>query len=279
MKYRAITIGFESQHYELIEIAIAVLSRLPVEGIEELPGKLVVYMKENDYDRRSLESYMTAIPGSDKPVIITDEAVPDINWNKEWEKNFNPIVILDQCLIKAPFHNLSFHGPYEIIIEPKMSFGTGHHETTQLMIEAMLTLDFQMKKVFDIGCGTGILAILASKMGASEVIAVDNDEWAYRNSMENVRRNHADNVDIFHGTPDKITVSRFDVVLANINLNVLIAMTGFISDRLKTSAMVLMSGIFNEDIEILENYATEHHLKKIKTMVKNRWALITFQKI
>jgi ribosomal protein L11 methyltransferase len=279
MKYKAVAIELDIATPEQTDILIAWLSALPVEGFEEQPGRLIVYMNEKEYDRKRIESVI-APSGHDFGVrIVSEESVPEKNWNREWEHNFQPVVILNQCLIRAPFHRIPVKYRYEIIIEPRMSFGTGHHETTQLMIEEMLGQDFRGKSLLDAGCGTGILSVLAFRMGAESVTAVDNDEWAFRNCQDNIRRNHAEKIKIRFGTPALFSGQGFDRILANINLNVLLSETEQFASLLNKDALVLMSGIYREDCRILERKALECGLQKINSRLKNKWAVVTFQKI
>jgi ribosomal protein L11 methyltransferase len=279
MKYKAIAIQPENASPEQTDILIAWLSALPVEGFEEQPGRIIVYMNEKKYDRKRIESVIASSGHNLKASIVSEETVPEKNWNREWERNFQPVVIQNQCLIRAPFHRVTARYRYEIIIEPKMSFGTGHHETTQLMIEEMLGQDFRKKSILDAGCGTGILSVLAIRMGAESVTALDNDEWAFRNCQENIRRNHAEKIEVRFGTASIISGQRFDRILANINLNILLSEAEQFARLLNKDALVMMSGIYQEDCKILERKAMECGLQKINSRPKNKWAVMTFQKI
>jgi ribosomal protein L11 methyltransferase len=209
-------------------------------------------------------------------VEFTEKRIPDQNWNAEWEKNFEPVLIADKCYIRAPFHPLCPGYPYEIIIEPKMSFGTAHHETTAMMIEMMMQMDFNGKKVLDMGCGTGILAILAGMLGASEVDAVDNDEWAFNNAVENMERNGATKVNVKLGN---ITAagSGYDIILANINRNVLLVHIPEYSKRMKKGEL-LMSGFYEDDLEAIQKSATSNGFKFDRTINNNQWVATRFIK-
>ncbi len=204
------------------------------------------------------------------------ETVTDYkNWNEEWEKNFQPIIIEDQCLVRASFHPASNDFPYEIVINPKMSFGTGHHETTYLMLSQQLEMDFEHKKVLDVGCGTGILSIMAAKRGAQSVVACDIDEWPVQNSRENFALNRCDHIEIYQGTVNKVPHQwQYDVILANINRNVLLdEMPAYVA-VLAPGACLLLSGFYESDAEVLLQKAEENHLELADKRTKNNWAML-----
>ncbi|HZX61976.1 MAG TPA: 50S ribosomal protein L11 methyltransferase, partial [Bacteroidales bacterium] len=198
------------------EILTSLLAEVNFESFVETEDELLAYIQAHNYVREKVKQLCNQFE-----VKFTEKQIPDQNWNAEWEKNFEPVLIAEKCYIRAPFHAPRDY-PYEIIIEPKMSFGTAHHETTALMVEMMMQMDFMGKKVLDMGCGTGILAILAYKMGATEVEAIDNDPWAYNNAMENMKKNHVTAMTVKMGDVDAAG-SGYDILLANINRNVLIS--------------------------------------------------------
>ncbi|MBX9851175.1 MAG: 50S ribosomal protein L11 methyltransferase, partial [Cytophagaceae bacterium] len=202
------------------------------------------------------------------------------NWNEEWEKNFQPVFIADTCAIKASFHKLDKTYPYEIIINPKMSFGTGHHETTSMMIENQLETDHKNKKVMDAGSGTGILAIMASKLGAEQVFAFDTEDWAFENLKENINLNACRNVKVAKGDISGVSVpfSSFDIILANINKNVLLDEIPVYSKYLSKGGILIVSGFYEEDISDIDTVCRNSSLKKISHRLKNRWASLVFQK-
>nr|MBA3900646.1 50S ribosomal protein L11 methyltransferase [Bacteroidota bacterium] len=203
------------------------------------------------------------------------------NWNQEWEKNFTPVIINDQCVIRAPFHDPFPNVRFEIIIEPKMSFGTGHHETTALMADSMLDHAFDgilNKSVLDMGCGTGVLAILAAMIGAKEVAAIDNDEWAFANTCENILVNNYNSIKAELGDAKLLQGRKFDTILANINRNILLNDMPAYEDSLVSGGNLLMSGFFNTDIEVLKNKAISLGLKPVGEKSLHNWTILHFIK-
>jgi len=211
-------------------------------------------------------------------VNFTVRALEDINWNKEWESNYQPVTIAGKCHVRAPFHPALRDAVYEIIIEPKMAFGTAHHETTQLMAGWMMDLDVSGKDILDMGCGTGILAILANKMGARNVIGIDNDEWAWRNAMENFRINGVTETNAFLGDAALIRQESFDMILANINRNVLLQDMKKYSVALRKDGMLLLSGFYHKDIEAIVACASDFGLHLSGKRILNAWAVLLFYK-
>jgi len=205
------------------------------------------------------------------------EVIQQVNWNTEWEKNFNPIQVADLVSVRAPFHknpNLK----YDIIIEPKMSFGTGHHETTHMMIQHLLALNLENKKVLDMGCGTGILAILAEMKGAKSIDAIDNDNWCYVNSLENVERNNCKKISVFEGDASLLINKNFDVIIANINRNILIKDMQYYTKCLVENGVLLLSGFYKEDIPIIDNEVAKYGLKLSNTIERNNWVALKYVK-
>jgi ribosomal protein L11 methyltransferase len=201
--------------------------------------------------------------------------IPEKNWNEEWEKSYEPIVVDGKCLIRASFHQPEKKYPYEIVITPKMSFGTGHHQTTYLMVKNMMDLDHRSKRVMDAGCGTAILSIMASKLGAKEVEAFDIDEWSVANSNENTTINHCNNIHISQGTITEVLPhGKFDLVLANINKNVLLDEINIYASYLRPEGHLLLSGFFVLDIPDLLTEASRHHLHEIRRDEKETWATL-----
>jgi ribosomal protein L11 methyltransferase len=197
------------------------------------------------------------------------------NWNAEWEKNFNPIVVGDQCAIRAPFHD-PFDVKYDIIIEPKMSFGTGHHETTHMMIEHILASDFTNKSVLDMGCGTGVLAILSKKNGAEVVEAIDIDNWCYLNSLENISRNDCAEISVLQGDASLLKGKRFDVIIANINRNILLKDLSTYAACLNENGSLFLSGFYDSDCELIESSCLKLGLKFETKRIRNSWVALKF---
>lgn len=211
-----------------------------------------------------------------KSVVIT--LIPGQNWNAVWESNFEPVIIDTRCLIKAPFHTGLPACDFEIVIEPKMSFGTGHHATTSQMIEQMLDMDFEGKTVLDMGCGTAVLAILAEMKGARELLAIDIDEWPVENSIENAQRNHCTKIKVEQGDVSAIGNRMFDVVLANINRNIILQDIDKYAAAIHPGGYLLTSGFYAHEIDQIADKAAQLGLQKIAQRTKNDWAQVTFVK-
>lgn len=202
--------------------------------------------------------------------------MPNINWNEEWEKNFSPINIDDKVLIRAEFHE-SVEGMHEIVIQPKMSFGTGHHPTTHLMVQQMMDIDFAGKKVLDMGCGTSVLAIYAKQLGAGDTKAIDIDEWSVENSKENAVRNSVE-LDIEQGTADNLGKDKYDVILANINRNILISDIPTYVSVLNDGGKLLLSGLCFFDVDDILEVCKENNLELTKKLQREEWVSLLLQK-
>jgi ribosomal protein L11 methyltransferase len=213
------------------------------------------------------------------PLLFFEDKVEKQNWNKEWEKNVEPIFVDDQCLVRAEFHEIKKKYPYEIIITPKMSFGTGHHQTTYLMLRNQMKMDHRNKRVMDAGSGTAILSIMASKLGAKSVEAFDIDEWSVTNGQENAEINKCSNIHIQQGKITELALgNNFDIVLANINKNILISEMKNYSDALKSGGLLLISGFYESDIADLNAVASEHNLYELYNDIRETWACILLRK-
>ncbi len=200
------------------------------------------------------------------------------NWNEEWEKNYEPVLIAGKCYVRAPFHPSRPDADYEITIEPKMAFGTAHHETTQLVAGWMTELNLTGLTVLDMGCGTGVLAILANKMGASNVMGIDNDEWAERNAVENFRLNRVTNGDVVLGDARDIATERYDLILANINRNILLNDMAHYAAGLKPGARIIFSGFYDDDSKAITGAAESSGLQFLGARSLNKWAAMLFMK-
>ena len=263
----------EIEENEIRELMIARLSELGYEGFEENEQTLIAYIPEADYN---IDTIMSLI--GKYGLKSTNNIIPKQNWNALWEGNFQPVIVEGFCTIKADFHELVTATPYEIIITPKMSFGTGHHATTQLMMMQMSHLPFAGTKVLDFGTGTGILAILAQMLGASSVLAIDNDEWSYENATENAGRNNSNNVTIKQGSLDIVAAETFDIILANINRHILLQYMHQLYSQLKEGGHILMSGLLKEDEQIIVAAAVEAGLKMVNVNELNNWIAVLFTK-
>jgi ribosomal protein L11 methyltransferase len=223
------------------ELLIAALSEVGVEGFEEEETSLKAFVSEADYQADAVAAILQEFG-----LTSTLETIAPTNWNAQWEADFEPVIINEFCTIRAHFHSLPITTQHEVIITPKMSFGTGHHATTHLMVAQMQDIDFKDKTVFDFGTGTGVLAILAEILGAKRIVAIDNDEWSFENTLENIGLNHCHNISVSMDSIESITES-FDIILANINRHILLAYMPQMLAMLQKGGTLLMSGLLTED--------------------------------
>ena len=256
------------------EILIAELGYTGFESFVETPDGVVAYIQQSQHFDLILDS-INILKSEEFEISYTFEIIKQTNWNAEWEKNFNPIVVGDQCAIRAPFHD-SFDVDYDIIIEPKMSFGTGHHETTHMMIEHILASDFTNNSVLDMGCGTGVLAILAKKKGAHVVEAIDIDNWCYLNSLENISRNDCGEISVLQGDASLLKGKRFDVIIANINRNILLEDLSTYVACLNENSSLFLSGFYDSDCELIESSCLMLGLKFETKLIRNSWVALKF---
>jgi ribosomal protein L11 methyltransferase len=272
MDYIELTLQIDA---DFVEILMAELGELGFESFVETEDGLEAYVQEEIFDdvavKQMLEDYAarTAISYQFKKIVRQ-------NWNEEWEKNFQPIQIGEQIYVRADFHESKPDFPYEIIITPKMSFGTGHHETTSMVMEHQLNIDHTNKKVLDVGTGTGILAVLASKLGASHINAFDIDEWSVENTIENVQLNNVSNVTVRQGTIEDEPKDIYEIVLANINRNILISQIPAYVAFLQKGGELVVSGFYEKDIADIQTVAESVGLKKVAQLSKNNWAAVVF---
>lgn len=202
--------------------------------------------------------------------------IADKNWNEEWEKYyFKPIVIDNRCIIHSSFQEAGGDFEYNILIDPKMAFGTGHHQTTGLIISEVLQLDFNDKSVLDMGCGTAVLAILAKMRGAGRVVAIDIDEWAYRNALDNIKLNNTADIEVRLGGVNVLEVEDFDIILANINRNILLQDMSVYANHLRNGGRLVMSGFYKEDIPVIQNEATKQGLQYSHFKELDNWVTVT----
>ena len=256
------------------EILIAELGYAGFESFVETLDGVIAYVQQSEHFDSILES-INILKSEEFEITYTFEIIMQTNWNAEWEKNFNPIVVGDQCAIRAPFHD-PFDVKYDIIIEPKMSFGTGHHETTHMMIEHILESDFTNKSVLDMGCGTGVLAILSKKNGAEVVEAIDIDNWCYLNCLENISRNDCAEISVLQGDAFLLKGKRFDVIIANINRNILLKDLSTYAACLNENGSLFLSGFFDSDCELIESSCLELGLKFETKRIRNSWVALKF---
>ncbi|GAB3539802.1 50S ribosomal protein L11 methyltransferase [Spirosoma fluminis] len=258
------------------DILTAELAELGYESFVETDEGLNAYITEPDFNQDSLNELVAKY--ADQTAIAYEvSSLEKRNWNAEWEREYEPIEVANQVRVRASFHPLDARFRYDIVINPKMSFGTGHHETTAMMLEQQLGLDVEGKTVLDVGSGTGILAILAVKMGARSALAFDIEEWAVENARENAGLNGCPEVDVFQGTiADVESTSRFDVILANINRNVLLAEIPTYVTLLNTNGFLLVSGFYEQDAVDIQQKAVDVGLTPVRTLIRNDWTSILF---
>lgn len=258
------------------EILIAELGLLAFESFSETENGLIAYIPKSDWNPNILHD-VHVLNSGEFTIVYHKEEIEPVNWNKEWENNFEPIEIDGVVSIRAPFHEVG-KLKYNILIEPKMSFGTGHHETTHLMVKHLLKLDLKNKKVLDMGCGTAILAILAEMRGATVLDAIDIDPWCYENSLENTARNKSQNIKVYEGDASLLKGKKYDVIIANINRNILLQDMQQYSDSLLANGVLLLSGFYTEDIPVIEKEANKHKLTKDFVLDRNNWVGAKFNK-
>jgi ribosomal protein L11 methyltransferase len=247
------------------EMLIAQLMQLGYEGFEEERMHLKAFIPARQFQEESVDALLQ--PAYPDYTVINIE---DRNWNAEWESNFQPVLVDQFCAIRADFHPPVPGIEYDIVITPKMSFGTGHHATTYLMIQAMKALPIRNKPVFDYGTGTGVLAILAEKMGANSVAAIDNDDWSIENAIENINRNNCSKILIIK-SEEIIECEGYDIILANINRNVILQNLGQMKQHLLPDGVLLLSGLLTGDQSIILEEATKHQLKLSERLEKDGW--------
>ncbi len=258
----------------VIEILIAELGQMGFESFAETKNGVTAYIQKKDWHQVLLQDIH--ILGSDEFNISYDiEEMEKVNWNSEWEKNFQAIQVNDLVSIRAPFHARS-NLKYDIVIEPKMSFGTGHHETTHLMIQQLLDLELSEKSVLDMGCGTGILAIFSEMKGAAKIDAIDIDDWCYENSLENVKKNQSKRISVYKGDASILKEKSYNVIIANINRNILLQDLEIYAKNLAKNGVLLLSGFYREDIPKLDMEAKQNNLYLEKTLEKNNWVSLKY---
>lgn len=270
MNYYKICITASEEEQDLI---IALLSADGYDGFEQDQFGLKIYKKETEFEEVGLKELSEQLSFTYKMKLI-----PDQNWNALWESNFKPIQINNFCAIRADFHPANTAVQHEILIHPKMAFGTGHHETTYLMMSVMESLAIQNKKVLDYGCGTGILAILAAKLEADSIQAIDIDPLSYENTLENIDKNQSKGIQVLLGELDKITDDNFDIILANINRGVIIDNLSTLFSKTKSDGTVLISGILLSDEVLLTSHIKDAGFVIVETFYKGEWICMKLRK-
>lgn len=256
------------------EILVAELGELPFESFIDSETGIVAYIQKQFWTENILDD-LHILSSPEFQVSYTIEEIDQVNWNEEWEKNFEAIEVDGICHVRAPFHPKT-NAKYDIVIEPKMSFGTGHHETTHMMIQHLLETDVTKKKTLDMGCGTAILAILAEMKGAQPIDAIDIDNWCYLNSIENAERNNCNQITVYEGDAELLKGKKYDLIIANINRNILLNDMQTYVDCLNKKGILLLSGFYNEDIPFIDASSTEKGLTFVKKFERNNWASLKY---
>jgi ribosomal protein L11 methyltransferase len=237
------------------EVLIALLGEMGYEGFEQEEEQLQAFIGEPAFDEAALRELLEA-----HGLPYTLQRIGERNWNKEWEATFQPVVVDGFCAIRAHFHPPMPEVEHELIITPKMSFGTGHHATTYMMLQAMRALDLRGKRVLDFGTGTGVLAILAERLGADSVVAIDNDDWSIENASENIGENRCTRIQVLKRDQVADVEGPFDVILANINKHVIIRQLDALAQQLMEDGVIVLSGLLQDDAEDIENEAAKNNL-------------------
>ncbi|HEX7902751.1 MAG TPA: 50S ribosomal protein L11 methyltransferase [Chitinophagaceae bacterium] len=266
-----IQIEFQHLSSDQIDRLIAALSSIGFEGFEEGENNLKAYIQSTDLNEATLGEI-----AEKNHLSFERSVIEETNWNAVWESNFQPVIVDDFVAVRADFHETINGVEHEIIITPKMSFGTGHHATTFMMMQQMRKIDFQNKTVFDFGTGTGVLAILAEKLGAKEVLAVDIDDWSIENAKENIDRNGCEHIHIRQAN-SAIIGRQFDIILGNINRNVILDNLSVLSQQLISTGVVLLSGLLKEDEDDMVNAAMKQSLVLTGKALKNNWLCLQLQ--
>ena len=278
MKYLEFTFTTDPCTETVNDVLAAVLGEAGFESFVESESGLKAYIQQSLYDEKTIESAIMDFPVPDTKISYDFIEAEDKDWNEEWEKNFfQPIVIGDRCVIHSTFHKDVPAAEYDIVINPQMAFGNGYHETTSLIIGELLDSDLKGKSLLDMGCGTSILAILASMRGASPCLAIDIDEWCVRNSIENIELNNISNINVEQGDASALAgKGSFDVIIANINRNILLNDMRQYKACMHPGSELYMSGFYLEDIPVIREEAERNGLTFIHHHEKNRWAAVKF---
>lgn len=257
------------------EILIAELGYAGFESFVETERGVEAFIQKQDYKENMLND-IHILNSEEFDITYTTQEIEQVNWNTEWEKNFTPIIVDDLCCVRAPFHEKP-NILYDIVIEPKMSFGTGHHETTHMMIQHLLHNNLEDKKVLDMGCGTGVLAILAEMRGAKPIDAIDIDNWCYLNTIENVERNNCKYISVYQGESSLLIAKKYDVVIANINRNILLDDIAVYAKTLTIGGSLFLSGFYKEDLEIITKECAVHNLEFAQRFERNNWIAVNYK--
>lgn len=280
MKYFEVKFNTTPDTEVVKDILSAVIAEAGFESFVYDEQGMTAFIQQKLFDESLLKSSLSDFPIENVSITYVVKEAEDKNWNKVWEENFfTPIVIGNRCVIHSTFHTDVPKAEYDIIINPQMAFGTGHHETTSLILEELLNADLKGKSVLDMGCGTSILAILASMRGAGKLLAIDIDNWCVENSKDNFKLNNIDNIEVLEGDASILSdKGPFDVVIANINRNILVADMHAYVERMNPGAVIYMSGFYVEDIPVIREEAEKNGLEFVHHNEKHNWADVMFRK-
>ena len=256
------------------EILMAELGYLGFESFVENDDGITAYIPEEEYEDDILTN-VHILQSEDFKISYEQKEIERVNWNEEWEKNFTPILVDDRCSVRAPFHEKP-DVDFDIVIEPKMSFGTGHHATTHMMIQHILKNDWEGKSVLDMGCGTGVLAILTAMKDARTIDAIDIDNWCYLNTLENISRNDCEHINVEEGGAELLKGREYDVILANINLNILLRDMPIYKECLKAGGDLFLSGFYKGDLPAIKNACEKTGLKFVENFERDEWVAVKF---
>lgn len=278
MQYVVVHFNFDNEPDYVSDLLAASLGEIGFESFTETEEGFDAYIPAKKMNKDEIAQVIESFPYA-RNIRFADEKLEDKDWNEEWEKHFfEPIIIENECVIHSSFHKDVPKLKYDIIINPKMSFGSGHHETTGLMIAEMLHQNLVDKTVLDMGCGTSVLAILASLKGAAAVTAIDIDDWCVENSKENIQLNNIKNIEVQLGDVSLLKSKHFDVILANINRNILLNDMPAYADCLPVGGILFMSGFYSEDVPLIQEQANQCGLEMNYSKQKNNWALVKVTK-
>ena len=273
-----IEVKFEIKPFEIwSDLLSAELGEIGFESFLEEDGLLKAYVEIDTFSEEKLKNIDTLNNDAVK-VSYSFKELEQQNWNQQWESNFSPVYVDDKICVRATFHPAEPQYIHEIVIDPKMSFGTGHHSTTHLILSSMLSIDFEGKSVLDMGSGTGVLAIFAAMQGAKPVYAIDIDEWCSVNAKENAERNGVEHIQISQGSKEQIDGIKVDVLLANINRNILLDQMEAYGNALNDNGELHVSGFYSADVDVLVEEAKKHGLNYVSSHSKNDWTTIKFEK-
>ena len=271
--YELLFTTITTQDYQQ-DLLINALAEIGFDTFEEVDFGFKAFIASSEFDKEILEQTLSLF-NQDFQFTYDITLIPQKNWNAVWESNFEPITIGNSILVRATFHQPNHNFPYEIVIDPKMAFGTGHHQTTSMMLSFMLETNFQDKQVLDMGCGTGILAIMASKLGATAITAIDNDKVCFESTIENAHLNNITNIEAICGSKEAIPEKKYDIILANINRNILLDQIATYNNIIECNAEIFLSGFYeNPDLSIIIEAAKMYNLIYTTHKIDKDWVAV-----